>query len=430
MSLTAKLIPQIRTEFPRADTDASGRKRIFFDAGAGSLVLRRAAEAEADTMVNYSANLGAPSWESQKAGELIRQGRRGIKDLLGAESEDCIVSGESATSLFFRLTYALGKELSRDDNVVTTEYDHYANVSAILELERRGVVKESRLARFDPGTGRLDYDHLASLIDSKTRIVSVAGVSNGLGAKSDLARIGKLAREVGAYFVVDGVHMVPHMPVNVLQLDCDFLIFSGYKVFSRRGSFMYGKKELLQRISPYKVDPAPDTAPGKWEWGTLDQALFAGFSAVVDYLTWLGGLTRAELGPSLGNLTGRAREIRAAMLWIEDYEKSLSRAMLGGAAGVQGILDIPNVIMYGPKNPEERTPTFTFNIRGADYLEVARYLWEKHSVATLPDDFYSRALKTYGVEKAVRASLAHYNTAEEVAAFLRALHDTARELGR
>ncbi|MBI2649038.1 MAG: aminotransferase class V-fold PLP-dependent enzyme, partial [Thaumarchaeota archaeon] len=198
MSLSTKLLPQIRTEFPRADTDASGRRRIFFDAGAGSLVLRRAAEAEADAMVNYSANLGAPSWESQKAGEVIRQGRRGIKDLLGAESEDCIVSGESATSLFFRLTYALGKELSRDDNVVTTEYDHYANVSAILELERRGVVKESRLARFDPATGRLDYDQLASLIDSKTRIVSVAGVSNGLGAKSDLTRIGKLTRDVGA----------------------------------------------------------------------------------------------------------------------------------------------------------------------------------------------------------------------------------------
>jgi selenocysteine lyase/cysteine desulfurase len=430
LSLAAKLIPQIRNEFPRADTDASGRKRIFFDAGAGSLVLRRAAEAESEAMVNYSANLGEPSSESQKAEEVIRQGRRGIRDLLSAESEDCIVSGESATSLFFRLTYALGKECSRNENVVTTEYDHYASVSAILELERRRVVKEARLARFDPVTGRLDYDHLASLIDSRTRIVSVAGVSNGLGAKTDLQKVARLAREVGAYFVVDAVHMVPHMPVNVLQLDCDFLIFSGYKVFSRRGSFMYGKKEVLQRLSPYKVDPAPDKAPGKWEWGTLDQALFAAFNAVIDYLAWLGGLARTEFGSKLGNLAGRPRELRAAMLWIEDYEKSLSRAMLGGVAGVPGILDIPNVIMYGPKNPEERSPTFTFNIRGADYKEVANYLWEKHAVATLPDDFYSRALKTYGVEKAVRASLVHYNTVEEVAAFLRGLQDTAKALAR
>src|SRR2546425_490732 len=111
MSLVGKLLPAIRNEFPRAEADASGRRRIFFDAGAGSLVLRKAAEAELESMVNLSANLGAPSWESQKAEEVIRASRKGISDLLNAASEDCIVSGESATSLFFRLTYALAKEL-------------------------------------------------------------------------------------------------------------------------------------------------------------------------------------------------------------------------------------------------------------------------------------------------------------------------------
>src|SRR5437870_12692737 len=113
MSLVSKLLPAIRNEFPRADYDASGRKRIFFEAGAGSLVLRKAAEAEAESIVNLSANLGAPSWESQRAEEVIRESRRGIRDLLNAPSEDCVVSGESTTSLFFRLTYALGKELKK-----------------------------------------------------------------------------------------------------------------------------------------------------------------------------------------------------------------------------------------------------------------------------------------------------------------------------
>src|SRR5438105_15799819 len=98
MALQTDLIPAIRKEFPRAETDASGRRRIFFDAGAGSLVLRKAAEAEAESMVNLSANLGAPSWESQRAEEVIRESRRGIGDLLNAPSEDCVVSGESATS--------------------------------------------------------------------------------------------------------------------------------------------------------------------------------------------------------------------------------------------------------------------------------------------------------------------------------------------
>ncbi|MDA4136481.1 MAG: aminotransferase class V-fold PLP-dependent enzyme [Thaumarchaeota archaeon] len=428
MSLANKLLPSIRNEFPRADTDGSGRKRAFFDAGAGSLVLRRAAEAEADSMLNYSANVGAPSWESQKVEQIIREGRVSIRDLLNAPSEDCIVCGESATSLFFRLTYALGKELKKDENVVTTEYDHYANVSSILELERRGTVKEARLARFDPATGMLDLDHLSSLIDSKTRIVSVGGVSNGLGSRTDLERVRRLARDVGAYFVIDAVHMVPHMPVDVQQLDCDFLIFSGYKVFSRRGSFMYGKKDLLQELSPYKVDPNPDKAPGRWEWGTVDHSQFAAFSAVVDYLSWLGDQIGAEVKNGLGNLAGRQRDLRAAMLWIEEYERSLSRAMINGVDGAPGILDIPRVTLYGPKKPEQRTPTFIFNLVGSDYRETSKYLWERHAVATLPDDFYSRALQTYGIEKAIRASLAHYNTVDEVRTFLNGLSDASKHL--
>lgn len=432
-----KLLPSIRNEFPRAETDGSGRKRAFFDAGAGSLVLRRAAEAEADAMVNYAANVGAPSWESQKVEQTIREGRASVRDLLNAPSEDNIVIGESATSLFFRLTYAIGKELKRDENVVTTEYEHYANVSSMLELERRGVVKEARLARFDPQTGMLDLDHLASLVDSKTRIVSVGGIANGLGSKTNLEKVRKIARDAGAYFIVDAVHLVPHVPVDVQQIDCDFLIFSAYKTFSRRGSFMYGKRDALQRLQPYKVDPNPDKIPGKWEWGTVDQGQFAAFTAVVEYLSWLGTQTMSSLGSEarqrLGSgqqLSTRQRNVRAAMLWIEEYEKSLSRAMFDGVGGSPGILDIPHVTLYGPKSAENRSPTFIFNIDGVDYRETSKYIWDKYAVATLPDDFYSRALQTYGIEKAVRASLVHYNTVDEIATFLNGLADAAKTLTR
>ena len=430
--VTQKLLPSIRSEFPRAETDGSGRKRAFLDAGAGSLVLRKAAQAEADAMVNFSANTGAPSWESQKVEQTIREGRASVKDFLNAASPDSIVCGESATSLFFRLVYALSKELKPDENVVTTEYEHWANASAMLELERRGWVKQTRFARFDPKTGMLDMDHLASLVDSKTRIVSVGGIANGLGSKTDLAGVHKIAKDAGAYFVVDAVHLAPHVSIDVQQMDCDFLIFSAYKVFSRRGSFMYGKKDLLQRLSPYKVDPNPDKVPGKWEWGTVDQGQFAAFTAVADYLAWLGTQTDAMLDPRqqqrLGDLTGRARGIRAAMLWIEDYEKTLSRAMFDGVNGSPGILEIPRVTLYGPRTAENRSPTFVFNVEGSDYQRTSRYLWEKHAVATLPDDFYSRALQTYGIEKAVRASLVHYNTIEEVGVFLKGLSDASKNL--
>jgi selenocysteine lyase/cysteine desulfurase len=239
---------------------------------------------------------------------------------------------------------------------------------------------------------------------------------------------------VGAYFIVDGVHLVPHVPVDVQQMDCDFLIFSAYKLFSRRGSFMYGKRDLLQRLSPYKVDPNPDKPPGKWEWGTTDQGQFAAFTAVAEYLSWLGTQTGSMLSSKqqsqLGRLKGRARNIRAAMLWVEEYEKSLSRAMFEGVDGSPGILDIPRLTLYGPKSAENRSPTFVFNLQGTDFYETSKYLWEKHAIATLPDDFYSRALQTYGIEKAVRASLVHYNTVEEIGTFLNGLADTSKALTR
>jgi len=431
MTASSRIIPAIRSEFPRAETDGSGRRRVFFDAGAGSLVLRRVAEAEAKSRVDYSANIGAPSWESQMNEATIQEGRKAVRDFINAESEDCIVSGESATHLIFHLSYALGKELPKDSNVVVTEYDHDANVSPWLELERRGVIEEVRHVKFDPQTGMLDLEQLASLADEKTKVVSVAGISNALGTKTPLHEFRRVAREVGAYFVVDAVHMAAHMPIDVKEIGCDFLIFSAYKLFSRRGSFMYGRKQMLEDLSPYKVDMCPDRVPINWEWGTRDQSLFAAITATIDYLTWLGEVTQSKFAEKVAGYPGRQKHLKAAMMWVEDYEETLTRAMLSGFDNSPSILEIPGVDLYGPRDPSrarERAPTFTFNLKGRDPRKLAGYLWEKHAVAVLPDDFYSRALKTYGVSKAVRASLAHYNTVKEVRTFLLALDDAARSL--
>ena len=134
-STLGELLGTIRKEFPRAEADASGRRRIFFENAAGSLVLQRVADAEARARLDCSANTGGPSWESKRNEDVIREGRKSVRDFLNAPSENCIVSGESATSLLFHLSYALGREMSGDENIVTTEYEHYANVSPWLELQ-------------------------------------------------------------------------------------------------------------------------------------------------------------------------------------------------------------------------------------------------------------------------------------------------------
>ncbi|MGB9024138.1 MAG: aminotransferase class V-fold PLP-dependent enzyme [Candidatus Bathyarchaeia archaeon] len=430
-----ELLQNIRREFPRAETDANGRRRIFFENAAGSLVLQRVAEAEAKVRLDCSANVGGPSWESKKNADIILEGRRSVADFLNAPSEDCIVSGESATNLLFHLSYALGKEMSGDENIVTTEYEHHANLSPWLELQRRQVVKEVRFARFNPEDGLLDLSHLASLVDEKTRIVTVAGVSNVLGSKTPLKQVLEISKKVGAYTVLDAVHTVAHVPVDLQQVAFDFVVFSAYKLFGRRGSFMFGRRDLLETLKPYKVLPAPDRGPEKWELGTRDQALFASITAVMDYLSWLGSNVEQEVQDEISSYAGRRRPLKAAMSWIEKYERTLSVAILGGRNQARGMQAMRELEIYGTKDPAKahlRVPTFTFNIVGADPEKVAEYFWNKHAIALLAEDgggFYSRTLKTYGKSIGIRASLVHFNTVQEVEGFLSSLAETVTHFG-
>ena len=427
-----ELLRLVRKEFPRADTDANGRRRVFFENAAGSLVLQRAADAEAKARIDCSANVDGPAWESQRNEEVITEGRQAVSDLLNAPNSNCIVSGESATSLLFQLSYAIGKELSGKENIVTTDYEHYANISPWLELKRRELVKEVRFAKFNPKSAMLDLSHLESLVDENTRVVSVAGVSNVLGSKTPLDQVLRVAKEVSAYTVLDAVHTVAHTPLDVQKTTFDFVVFSAYKLFSRRGSFMYGREELLRSLKPYKVVPSPEEPPSNWEMGTRDQSLFASISAVMDYLDWLGSKVEPQVRDKVGAYTGRSRLLKAALTWIESYEQALSVAMLGGTQGIEGLCAMPDVKVYGITDLaqiDSRVPTFTFNIGEADPLNVAKYLWEKHAIAVLAEDhggFYSRTLNTFGKSIAVRASPVHFNTIEEIGMFLNAVKDAVR----
>jgi selenocysteine lyase/cysteine desulfurase len=421
------LLPLIRKEFPRAETDANGRRRIFFENAAGSLVLQRAADAESKARIDCSANVDAPSWESKRNEEVILQGREAVSDFLNANNALSIVSGESATSLLFMLSYAIGKELSGKENIVITDYEHYANINPWLELEHRGLVKEVRFAKFNPKTGLLDLEHLESLVDEDTRVIAVAGVSNVLGSKTPLNQVLRIAKKSSAYTVLDAVHTVAHVPFDLQRTPFDFVVFSAYKLFSRRGSFMYGRPDLLKSLKPYKVLPSPNEPPSNWEMGTRDQSLFASISAVMEYLEWLGASVEAQVREKVAGYSGHRRLLKAALTWIEDYERELSIAMLSGTEASDGLSTLGDIELYGIKNPaqvEARVPTFTFNVGSADPLKVAKYLWEKHAIAVLAENhggFYSKTLQTYGKPIAVRASPVHFNTVDEVGKFLQAI---------
>ncbi len=419
------LIDQIRAEFPRAAADFKGKRRAFFDNGTATLVLERAAKAENKARINCSANVGGIFNESEEAGRIILAGRQAVADFLNAPNPETIISGESATSLLFNLSYALGKELTGKENIVTTDYEHYTNVDPWEDLNNRGKVQQVRYAKLNMEEGTLDMNHLQELIDSNTKIVAITSASNMLGTKSPLEEIGKIAKEVDAYFIVDAVHHIPHGPTDIQSIDCDFLVFSGYKLFSSHGSFMYGKKELLEKLNPYKVRTAPITPPGKYEWGTRNQATFAAISGVIDHFLWLSKEVQSHYDGQFVEFDDKKRALKIAMNAIEQYETELSKAVLSGFEDIPGLLDMPEVTIYGLTDLarlDERDPTFSFELDNIAEGEVVKRLWEG-GIAARSGHFYSHAQEVYKKTKIIRISLVHYNTLEEIRVFLKTLNE-------
>ncbi len=427
MALDASARARIRRQFPAVSRDATGRRRAFLDNGAGTLVCRAAQTREARARIDWSANTWNVFPESRGAEATILEGRQAVSDLLNADGPHTIVSGESATSLLFSLSYALGRTLTGSENVVLTAYEHFANVSPWEELARTGRIREVRFARFDAESFLLDVDDLASRVDGKTKVVAVAAASNFLGTRSPLPELARIAHDAGALFVVDAVHHVCHGPTDVRAIGADALVFSGYKLFSRHGSFLYLRPDLIEALWPYKVDPSPKHGPEKWEWGTRDQALFAATAGAIDYLATLGapaGRRPARPGHE------RIARLRNAMESIEAYESGLNRLLLEGDGSLPGLPEVPGLTLYGPQEvPPQlgRDPTFTFKLAGHEDAAVSRILYDRYGLAVGAEDYFSRVPTLYGFESALRATFVHYNTRADAIALLRAVHALARK---
>ncbi len=425
MVIDAPRLVRVRRQFPAVARDATGRKRAFLDNGGGTLVCREAAKREARARIDWSANTGNVFPESKGAEATIEAGRQAVSDFLNAGDPHAILSGESATSLLFSLSYALGRAFTGEENVVVTAYEHFANVSPGEELARTGKIDEVRFAAFDTDTFLLDLDDLQSRVDRGTKVVAVSAASNFTGTRSPLREAGKIAHDAGALFVVDAVHHVCHGPTDVRLIGADALVFSGYKLFSRHGSFLYLRPDLVETLWPYKVDPSPKRGPEKWEWGTRDQALFAAIEGAIDYLAALGAPSgKATAKPG----TARTARLRGALESIEAYELGLSRTMLEGDGTSSGLLDVPGLTLHGPREVPAglgRDPTFSFKLAGREDAVVARVLYEEYGLAVGAEDYFSRVPRIFGLETALRATFVHYNTRSDASTLLRAVHDLA-----
>ncbi len=412
---TALDLTWIRSQFPALSQTINGNPAVFLDGPGGTQVPQRVIDAIADYLSRNNANTGGAYSTSRNTDHMIAEARRAMADFLNCDADE-IVFGANMTSLTYAMSRSLGRELGPGDEIVLTLLDHDANFSPWKALEEKGVV--IRTVAFNEEDCTLDMDDLAAKIGDRTRLVAVGYASNAVGTINHVAEVVRLARQAGALSYIDAVHYAPHGAIDVCALDCDFLVCSTYKFYGPHMGVLYGKREHLKRLHPYKVRPNTDNIPNCWEWGTLDHECIAGIKACIDYWEELG--RRAH--PAA---TSRRAAILAAHEAIHQHERRMMEKM------ITGLLAIPRLKLCGitdPRRFDDRCATFVVRIEGHTPLELATKLGER-GFFTWDGNYYALNLtEQLDVDRLggfLRIGLVHYNTMDEVERLLAALREIA-----
>ena len=403
----------VRSQFPSLAQTVNGHPAVFFDGPGGTQVPRQVIDAISTYLTRDNSNIGGAYQTSRNTDRVVAEARAAMADFLNCGADE-IVFGQNMTSLTYAISRSIERELGPGDEIVLTLLDHDANFSPWKALEEKGVIV--RAAKFNPADCTLDMHDLARLITSHTKLVAVGYASNAVGTINDVKEVVRLARQVGALSYIDAVHYAPHGQIDVRALDCDFLVCSTYKFFGPHMGVLYGKREHLKRLKPYKVRPLTNAIPGRWEWGTINHECVAGIKACVDYWEELG----RRANPSVKT---RREAIVAAHVAAHAHERAMTEKMIAGLGQIQGLK------LYGIREPrrfDQRCATFVVRIDGHTPLELATQLGNR-GFFTWDGNYYALNLtEQLDVEKSggfLRIGLVHYNTIEEVDRLLVALRE-------
>jgi cysteine desulfurase family protein (TIGR01976 family) len=375
----------------RARYSALERPLAFFDGPGGTQCPDEVIDAISAYLREDNANVGAPYGTSVRTVELIERARAAAGRWLRCHPDE-VAFGQSMTSLNFLLSRAYGRTLEPGDEILVTKLDHDANVSPWLELEHDLGIVVRLVEVHDDLT--LDLGDLERQLSERTKVVAFPIASNAVGTAPEVARIVELAHGAGALAWADAVHYGPHGPIDVGAWDVDVLLCSPYKFYGPHLGLAFGKRELLESWRPYKVRPAANEPVGsRFEHGTQQHELLAGFVAAVEYVESLG--------------------------WdaIVAHERDLGHRFLDALPG--------SVDLYGLPTMSGRVPTFCFNLPGRTAEQVATELAARE-IAVWHGDYYAlEIMKRLGLEAtgAVRAGFVHYNTAAEIDRLLEALRE-------
>lgn len=407
------LMDEIRDQFSLIDTCPVQGKRIFFENAGGALTLKSVVEKSTE----YAAlpdNQGRNNSASQHAGQVIVEAKQNVRAFFNAPDGQVIV-GESGTELLFRLIRTACLGTPADGDVVGSTLEHPASRSACVRWAEIAN-KTYRSAPHNDETGSVTVDDYLPHISGDTRVATILHTSPVTGISVDVAAVAKAIRKVSpeCVIIIDGIQHAAHGGLNIKEYDIDGYVISPYKVFSRHG---YGIAWMSDRLANMPHDTLIGSPDASWEMGTRDTGAYATFSEVVDYFEWLGG--------RVSNATGQRTKIEAAGRAILSQEKKLVDVMLNGNDDVKGLLDIPGIQIVGGIDNPLREGLVSFAVKGHESGKIVSGLSEYGiRVHIRKADHYSANILTpLGLESCIRVSLCHYNTNQEVIAFLKAMKE-------
>lgn len=402
-------VEEVRAHFPALAGDAT-----YFDNPGGTQVAREVLQRIQDYLVQSNANHGGMFRTSRASDAIVAEARQALADFLNAARPEEIVFGPNMTTLTFHISRSLARTLQPGDELVVTRLDHDANISPwLMVAQDRGCTV--RWVDFREQDCTLDMQSLEQQINERTKIVAVGYASNAVGTINDARRAVELAHRVGALAYIDAVQYAPHRPIDVQALDCDFLVCSAYKYFGPHLGVLYGKYDLLNNLTAYKVRPASNEPGEKFETGTQSFEAIAGALGAMEYLQWLGSTFGAPFAGQLADqYSGRRLALKQAMAAIQEYELELNHSLL------ETLSSIPGLHIRGITDPhrlEQRVPTFSFTLEGWT-PEAAAQALGNDNIYVWNGNYYALAVtERLGLEEQggmVRVGLVHYNTQPEI----------------
>jgi cysteine desulfurase family protein (TIGR01976 family) len=417
MSLNIDLL---RQQFPALQLEDAGMPRIYLDNPGGTQVPEQVLRRIRDYLITSNANHGGYFRTSRESDALLEEAHQAMADFLNASSPREIIFGPNMTTLTFAISRSLAHWFKVGDEIILTRMDHDGNVAPWVQMaQERGL--QVKWLNFSTDSYQYDYEQLESLLSPRVKLIAINYASNAIGTINDIKKVSQLVHKNKTLVYVDAVQYVPHAPTDVQDLGCDFLVCSAYKFFGPHQGILWGRLDLLEELPAYKVRPADDLPPGKFETGTQCHEGQAGTLGALEYLSWLGQTMAREYHDHFPNLSGRRLYLHAAMQAIKEYEKDLSAHL------IRGLSAIKNIKIFGITQESEikqRVPTISFIKEGLQPAQLSERLAEENIFVWDGHYYALEVIRHLGLEEKggmLRVGAVHYNTRKEINILLNVL---------